>query len=138
RFVRISNHDETLIFTGGACLNNERANPTTGFGFAFLPRDIRVSPQVKYGTVAFRLENKSSYGSPAEQTSNRAELRAVIAALQFRAWHRVGWKRIVIATDSEYAINMTSKKVPVKNRDLWELLMKVIKRLTDQGVEVLF
>ena len=118
----------------------------------FLPRDTEGSPQVRYGIVSFRLESKSSDGSPAEQMSNRAELRAVIAALQFRSWYAEGWKRIVIATDLEYAINgatewvdawvrknwITSKKVPVKNRDLWELLMQEIRRFADKGVEVLF
>jgi len=152
RFVRKTNPSEVLIFTAGACLNKGRSKPNAGCGFVFLPRDSEASPQVRYGTVSFRLEGKSPNGSPAEQTSNRAELRAAMAALQFRNWHAEGWKRIVIATDSEYAINgatewvtawvrknwITSKKVPVRNRDLCELLMKEIKRLGNKCVEVLF
>ena len=152
RFVRKTNPSEILIFTAGACLNKGWPKPNAGCGFVFLARDSEASPQVRYGTVSFRLEGKSPNGSPAEQTSNRAELRAAMAAFQFQDWHAEGWKRIVIATDSEYAINgatewvtawvrknwITSKKVPVRNRDLCELLMKEIKRLANKCVEVLF
>ncbi|KAK0730255.1 hypothetical protein B0H67DRAFT_452205, partial [Lasiosphaeris hirsuta] len=35
-------------------------------------------------------------------TNNHAELRAAIAALEFRCWWGEGWERIVIATDSKY------------------------------------
>ncbi|KAK0111144.1 hypothetical protein ONS95_001520 [Cadophora gregata] len=152
RFVRESNNRETLIFTDGACLRNGRPKPTAGCGFVYLPQIPGVSLPVKYGSVPFRLENQSPDGSPAEQTSNRAELRAVIAALQFRVWQGEGWKRLVIATDSEYAVKgatewfgawvrkgwKTSKNEPVKNRDLWKLLMKEIRKLARTGVEVSF
>lgn len=40
-----------------------------------------------------------------EQTSNRAELRAVIGYLQMRVWEAGGANRIVIATDSEYVVD---------------------------------
>ena len=78
-------------------------------------------------------------------TSNRAELRAVIAALQFRDWSTDcsgGWKSVMIATDSEDVVfGITERikrwevenwktfdqslrlRVDVKNQDLWKLLL---------------
>jgi ribonuclease HI len=56
------------------------------------------------GAIAFRLENHGPSGIPAEPTSNRAKLRAVIAALQFRAWGSEGWRRVVVLTDLEYIV----------------------------------
>jgi ribonuclease HI len=56
------------------------------------------------GAIAFRLENHGPSGIPTEPTSNRAKLRAVIAALQFRAWGSEGWRRVVVLTDLEYII----------------------------------
>ena len=95
---------------------------------------------------------KGPTGQRYPHTSNRAELRAIIAALQFRPWDREQFKRIVIATDSSYAVSgatewvfvwlnngwRTSKGEPVKNRDLWELLVKEVKGFQKKGVRVLF
>jgi ribonuclease HI len=41
-------------------------------------------PPKTQGCTYFRLENEGPFGDPSPQTSNRAELRAVIAALRFR------------------------------------------------------
>jgi ribonuclease HI len=154
RFVRRSNADEILIYTDGACLNNGQPNPTAGCAFVFHPPQALPSKpqQAVVGTIAFRLENHGPTGTPQPQTSNRAELRAVIAALQFRVWVGEGWKRLVIATDSEYVVNgatkwardwerkgwVTAKKEPVKNRDLWELLLREVRKHAEMGLAVLF
>ena len=45
---------------------------------------------------------KGPFGDPGIQSSNRAELRAVIAALEFQVWDDESLKTVVIATDSEY------------------------------------
>lgn len=154
RFVRRSNADEILIYTDGACLNNGQPNPTAGCAFVFHPPQALPSkPQPPVdGTFAFRLENHGPTGTPQPQTSNRAELRAVIAALQFRIWVGEGWKRLIIATDSEYVVNgatewargwerkgwVTAKKEPVKNRDLWELLLREVRKHAERDLTVLF
>lgn len=76
----------------------------------------------------------------------------MIAALQYRVWHLEGWKSIVIATDSDYVVSgatgnvdrwiakkwKTARGKKVLNRDLWELLLKVVKKVGRNGVEVLF
>lgn len=143
RFTRISNPKEVLIFTDGACLNNGQANPEAGWAFHNKPGSKAVSG---------RLEERGPFGAEAPQTSNRAELRAVIAALGFRAWDGEGFSRLVIATDSSYVVDGATKwtqiwmknewqKVsggPVANRDLWELLLGEVERWHKRHVEILF
>jgi len=153
RFVRRKNKREFLIFTDGACLNNGQSNPSAGCAFIFHPITTTTPPLPAVdGTLSFRLENKGPTGADSAQTSNRAELRAVIAALQFRIWVGEGWDRLVIATDSEYVVNgatewvqgwerkgwVTAKKEPVKNRDLWELLLREIRTHKGRGLDVVF
>ena len=98
-----------------------------------------------------RLETMGPTGETYTQTSNRAELRAVIAALQFLDWSadcNRSWRSLVFATDSEYvAVNATERiarweaagwklasykgRAPesVKNQDLWKLLLTLIRQL---------
>ncbi len=85
------------------------------------------------------------------QTSNRAELRAVIAALRFRHWP-AHFHTVVIATDSAYTVEGSTKwaktwvkhgwtssgGVAVKNRDLWEALLGEIERRKEDGTTVEF
>lgn len=136
RFVRFSNPQELLIYTDGCCLNNGQPNPKAGCAFVFRPATSSYP-----GGEHFRLELQGPSGDEYTQTSNRAELRAVIAALKFRAWHGEGFSRLVIATDSDYIVSgitkwihswarngwRTTQGAPVKNRDLWELLIKTVK-----------
>jgi ribonuclease HI len=106
------------------------------------------------------LEINGPAGHPYTQTSNRAELRAVIAAIQFRDWStdcNRSWRSLVIATDSEYVAVSATERVqrweanewrlgsqkgrspePVKNQDLWRLLLKLIRELQGKGVDVSF
>jgi ribonuclease HI len=119
----------------------------SGLDFIFSPPSNHIP-----GTVTFRLENEGPTGQTETHTSNRAELRAVIAALEFREWPVEGWMSLVIATDSEYVAFGATKWMGswkrtnwrksngglVKHRDLWKLLMKNITALNKRGVEVLF
>lgn len=112
------------------------------------------------GKIALRLEQQGPRGDIVRHTSNRAKLRAVIAALDFRPWHGEGWEKIVIVTDLEYvALGATKwisgwakrrwKTTPnkskggrarrdVANRDLWEELQARIEMLRANGAEVAF
>jgi ribonuclease HI len=107
-----------------------------------------------------RLETMGPTGETYTQTSNRAELRAVIAALQFLDWSadcNRSWRSLVFATDSEYvAVNATERierweatgwklasykgraPEPVKNQDLWKLLLTLVRQLQENGVNVAF
>lgn len=143
RFIRTNDRGQMLVYTDGACLDNGQADPRAGWAFVFGPGK----------EAGGRLENHGPFGGPAQpQTSNRAELRAVVAALRFRHWTGEGFRSIVVATDSEYVVNgatdwakgwvrkgwKTSGGSAVKNRDLWELLLGEVERWHDEGLEVMF
>lgn len=102
--------------------------------------------------VSGRLENQGPFGEDGVQSSNRAELRAVIAALRFRNWAGEGFHTMVIATDSEYTAEgstkwattwmkngwKTSGHAAVKNKDLWEILLGEVERHKDAGLTIHF
>ena len=99
-----------------------------------------------------RLEKKGPFGEGALQTSNRAELRAVIAALRFRYWPGEGFHTLVIATDSEYVVEGATNWArawiqngwvkrdgsAVKNRDLWEALLGELEKYKEEGMAIQF
>lgn len=106
----------------------------------------------RFTSISSPLERQGPTGETHQQTSNRAELRAVIGALQYRAWHGEGFKTVVIATDSEYTVLgitgwvrgwlrrnwHTSAGKPVKNKDLWQVLLGRIEELSERGTAVKF
>jgi ribonuclease HI len=154
RFVRRSSQNEILVYTDGACLDNSQQNPKAGCALVFHPPTVPIASRKDAydGKFSFRLETNGPNGDPQPQTSNRAELRAVIGALQFRIWVGEEWTRLLMATDSEYVVSgatgwtrgwerngwMTAKKIPVKSRDLWELLLKEIRKHAEMGLAILF
>lgn len=148
RFINATNATQMLIYTDGACLNNGRNNPMAGCAFVFKPS----SSSDPAGCVNFHLEKKGPRGEAHQQTSNRAELRAVIGALKFRHWKGEGFSTLVIATDSEYVVEgatnwirgwirrgwTTRAGVPVKNRDLWDTLFDEAERWSKEGLKIRF
>ncbi|KAK7538010.1 hypothetical protein IWX50DRAFT_424059 [Phyllosticta citricarpa] len=102
RFMMRSRHMPALgqsttmaIFTDGACPKNgagvgfSSSASTAQGGCAFV---INGDAQ---GGVLFPLENQGPTILEYEQTNDRAELRAAIAALQFRWWSGEGWNCVV-------------------------------------------
>jgi ribonuclease HI len=181
RFINRYNSHEILLAIDGSCLNNGRAvdpaqAPVAGCSFVYklgVPSSIDGSATITTGTtttgtpttlpfvgggegitgkVGFRLEQRGPRDDLLEHTSNRAKLRAVIAALDFRAWHGEGWRRVVIATDLEYIVYGATQWLPIwvlrrwrtqrgrgiANRDLWEELQARIEYLREYGTEVSF
>ncbi|KAK8203103.1 hypothetical protein IWZ01DRAFT_554492 [Phyllosticta capitalensis] len=99
--LRRFNPRTIAIFTDGACSDNGAGvggnistNEPRG-GFAFVYRGS------ERGAVGFALEKQGPTGDTYRATSNRAELRAAIAALKFRHWPGEGWDRLVLITDSQ-------------------------------------
>ncbi|GLI71980.1 hypothetical protein PoHVEF18_000147 [Penicillium ochrochloron] len=102
--------------------------------------------------VRFPLESVGPTGERHTHTSNRAELRAVIAALRFRSWDKEEFDCLVIATDSDYVVKgitnwvkawrrkgwKTRSGTPVKNKDLWQCLLGEIERADENGLRVKF
>ncbi len=152
RFISYSNPWEILLYTDGSCLNNGQLSPTAGCGFVYRPFAYLDGVSLRNGGVCFRLETQGPDGANHPQTSSRAELRAVIAALQFNAWDREGWESLVVACDSEYVVLgitqwiqqwerngwVTSAGHAVMNRDLWVLLKAELDAYLERGVRVTF
>jgi ribonuclease HI len=147
RFIHRDDPKTLLIYTDGACLNNGQENPRAGWAFIFRPRKPNATT-----CISGRLENRGPFGDDHSQTSNRAELRAVIGALRFRYWNGEGFTRLVFATDSEYVVKgatawvsgwlrkgwKTSSGDLVKNRDLWEALLGEMERWNVHGMRIQF
>lgn len=147
RFIRRDDLGQVLIYADGACLNNGQANPKAGWAFVFKPETNEPA-----GIVSKRLEAKGPFGDEYAQTSNRAELRAIIGALRFRHWKGEGFETLVFATDSEYVAEGATKwargwvrngwktrtGAEVKNRDLWEALLGEVERWESYGLEIQF
>lgn len=111
------------------------------------------------GSFFFRLEDVGPTGMPQTPTSNRAELRAVVAVLgymhdnsrSFYPWEPKNDSRLVIATDSAYVVDGTTNWVkdwetngwmrrdgsPVQNQDLWKLLLEKARAIRSDVCEQL-
>lgn len=142
-----------IIYTDGACSDNGRANPKAGFAFWH-----GLGQSGGRLVTAGRLEKEGPFGEAGAQTSNRAELRAVIAALRFRHWPGEGFRKLVIATDSEYVVEGATnwvrkwiredwtrlvsrrgrERAEVKNKDMWLALLGRVEKFKDDGMAVEF
>lgn len=150
RYIHRRNKRTGLIFTDGACLGNGQEDPRAGWAFVCGPPT--VPEDFSRNVINGRLEQRGPKGERGLQTSNRAELRAVIAALRFRAWNGEGFSTLVFATDSEYVVQGATKWAktwfkngwrianggPVKNKDLWLLLLGEIEKYESRGLQVQF
>ncbi|KAI2624018.1 ribonuclease H-like domain-containing protein [Hypomontagnella submonticulosa] len=127
RFVHIKpGADTMLIYTGGSCLNNHTTKRTRHSGYSFMFNSSQS------GIKSSGIQESDDLLSVGTHTNNRAELHAVIAALESHTWWLEGWNRIVIAADSEYLCKgatdwlsnwanrcwLTTKGTPVANQDL--------------------
>ena len=147
RYIHKDDPNTVLIFSDGACLDNGQPNPRAGWAFVHGP-GLAEKQLITSG----RLEGKGPFGDDGTQTSNRAELRAVVAALRYRHWGGEGFKTIVIATDSEYVVEGSTKwartwvsngwktnaGADVKNKDMWEALLGEFERWEDEGLSIKF
>lgn len=139
--------DTALLYTAGACVDHGRREPRAGWAFCH-GVDAKGRPLVVSGP----LEEKGPFGDVHRQTSSRAELRAVLAALRYRDWSEDGFHTIVFATDSELVVNgstqwawswfqndwRTRNGRPVQNQDLWDTLMGEVERLQLFGTSIQF
>ncbi|KAI1472708.1 ribonuclease H-like domain-containing protein [Daldinia caldariorum] len=147
RYIRRGDRKSILTFTDGACLNNGQPDPRAGWAVVLGPGHAG-DPAI----VSRRVETRGPFGDEGIQSSNRAELRAVIATLRIRNWVREGYTTIVIATDSEYVVEgsttwartwtgnswRTRAGGNVKNQDLWEMLLGEFERWKEEGLSVKF
>ncbi|KAK4233584.1 hypothetical protein C8A03DRAFT_47913 [Achaetomium macrosporum] len=139
-YVSANQPRQVLVYVDGACTNNGKTNPRAGWAVVYGAGDSAFG----------RLEDKGPFGDDSVATSNRAELRAAIAALRLCDWRIEGFDSIVIATDSSYVVDgatgwakgwvrkgwKTRTGDDVKNKDLWELLLGETERWWDRGLRV--
>ena len=111
----MSGSTNQIIFTDGACENNGKPEALAGCGVYFGPGDPM---------------NFSCPLPGEKQTNNRAELYALILAINFSSMD----EKVVIYSDSEYCVKgitkwmrgwkrrdwKNSKGQPIKNLDLWK------------------
>lgn len=132
--------EELIIYTDGSCLQNgqsEQKTSSSGYGIHFpqLSRDWDLANQVSM---------------TEKHTNQRAELLAVIRALQLVRARRLSRKQVSIFTDSMYAVQglnewiprwrtnnyRTAQKKPVGNADLFRLLDQEVNESRAQEVPV--
>ncbi|KAK0653686.1 hypothetical protein QBC41DRAFT_377736 [Cercophora samala] len=144
RLVSLDGSMKALVYVDGACLDNGQPalNPRAGWAVVYGPNQF----------ASGRLENEGPFGSALVATSNRAELRAAIAALRLCDWRSDGFGEIIIATDSSYVVEgatgwvkgwirngwKTRTSDQVKNKDMWELLLGEVERWNNVGLKVEF
>ncbi|PWY67039.1 ribonuclease H-like protein [Aspergillus eucalypticola CBS 122712] len=150
RFVGRENHYQCLVYTAGACHDNWKGDENYAkAGWSFVYRPQNPSRNIT-GGVAGRLELMGPSRVYHQQTRTRAELRAVIAALKYLSHDGNTFDSVVVATDSSYVVNNATVWIrkwltrdwknaggrPIKNRDLWEALLKEVRCCYVQGREV--
>lgn len=157
RMVRLEDpEDEILVYTDGSCLDQnsfvDNSIRRAGCAVIFGTKRPRWDPNMHSRAFMFALEQHGPTGEFYPPTSNRAELRAAIAALECREWSGEGWSKVVIATDSAYVVEgitywvlkwreqdfQTKPGKPVKNRDLWERLLQLVNEHCYRSVLVCF
>ncbi|KAH7100413.1 ribonuclease H-like protein [Auriculariales sp. MPI-PUGE-AT-0066] len=146
-FERLFHKDDDatmLVYTDGACLDQgpRRPGQRRRAGCAIVYANRREP-------LLWPLEGRVN---GPEQTSNRAELRAILYFLQVCKWESGGADRFVVATDSEYVVEgicsrlnswvqrdwRTAAGNAVANRDLWEALLNEVEQREALGYSVLF
>jgi ribonuclease HI len=153
RFICRTNKEKVLVYVDGACTKNRQTEARPGWAVVFGPTGQALTrDDSSSSVVARRLERKGPFGDHSENTSNRAELRATVAALRLCDWARDGLNCLVVATDSSYVVDgatswvrswmqrnwKTSTKSPVQNKDLWDTLLGEVGRLAGSNVRVEF
>jgi ribonuclease HI len=156
RYVRKSNPDQIIIYVKGACRISYNPLTAPSGGCACIFR-----PQSHWPVATFCLERQVSPERDPKEVRHRAELRAVIFALQVRRWSQdkgtkeekgEGWKEIVIATGSNFVLRGATEFVEcwplagwhylsgkeIEHRDLWIHFLEVVSGLKRQGITVLF
>lgn len=157
RMVRRSDpENEILIFTSGQMkkkIGKKDTQNSAGCAVISMPKNDGWGQ--RSDCDGFSIEDRGPNGEFFNPNSNRAELRAVVAALEFKVWSSEGWSKVVIASDSDYVCTGITKDIMkwreggllggqahhgrrVKNLDLWTRLLELINEQAYHGCEVAF
>jgi len=117
--------EKIIIYTDGACSNNQKENNIGGYGAVLIYKNHR----------------KEIYGGEKNTTNNIMEMKAIIEALRLLKTYDVP---VEIYTDSAYISNCinkkwykkwvrngwkTSNKKSVKNKEYWEEIIGFIDKI---------
>ncbi|PYI04109.1 ribonuclease H-like protein [Aspergillus sclerotiicarbonarius CBS 121057] len=147
RFIGAIDSAQFLVYADGACFDNGRDKPKAGWAFVF--KDSTSDRPTK-GRISGRLETTALTGEARRPTGRRAELRAVIAALQYLYKDCDTFESVVVATDSAYVVNNAIRLLgkwssngwtnlsgnPVQNKDLWQDLLRAVEGWAKKNREV--
>lgn len=117
--------DKIIIYTDGACSNNQSNKNYGGYGAVLMYRD----------------KVKEIYGGEKNTTNNIMEMMAVIKSLELLKRRDIP---VQVYSDSAYIVNCinnkwyvnwrengwkTSKKTAVENKELWQKLLDLIESI---------
>jgi hypothetical protein len=155
RMVRHDDPYEVLVYASAFLLSGTpRRSARAGCSILTRTDSDRDSPYCE----GFLLEKTKPNGKPLEETpynQKRADLRAVVAALENQMWGSEGWKKVTIATKSSYVYNGMTKFVgkwkddnwransrrgpsEVLNADLWARALDLVNDQAYHGCETQF
>ena len=116
--------DKLIIYTDGSCLGNGRAENCGGYAFVILNEDEEIISKIskqELNTTNNRMEMKAIINGISEAINylnsndfiievytDSAYIHNCRTQRWYKSWKNNGWKN--------------SKKEPVKNKDLWEIL----------------
>jgi len=115
-----------------------------------------LNPRLEKGgkPITFSLEQRGPEGVPYHDRGQKpAELRALVAALEYKSWSTEGWKKVVIATTCVYVFRGMTESVAVwaargllggayyegqqlPNFDLWARALALVNEQAYRGCEV--
>ncbi|KAK4447374.1 hypothetical protein QBC34DRAFT_440125 [Podospora aff. communis PSN243] len=149
RYLHNNDPNCVLVFTDGACAMEGRHDALGGWAIVY--GSAEVANKNGAPIASERLEKRGPFGGPdVVSTSNRAKLRAVLAALRFCDWKDDGVSKLVIASDSSYVVDGATRQLKewashgwktsagdaVDNLDLWVLLLGEMDHWSHNGVLV--
>lgn len=151
--------DDVLVYVDGSCSDQHISEDTSVIKafcvVVFKPvtrdRSSTLRSTQKRGLV-FRLESRGPTNELHPQSSDRAVLRAAIAAIDFLDWVKEGRTQLTIASDNAYLVEGITEHIgtwrergwrdeagkPVANRDLWEKLLSQVNLQAHWGLQVRF
>ncbi|KAF2427432.1 hypothetical protein EJ08DRAFT_699654 [Tothia fuscella] len=159
RWIRKTDSRQFLVFIATSVRTEHEgggAAQQVGWAFMYRPgkykkenyKELMAQYLYYFGWLQARVGNLGYTGEPAEQTGNRAALRALYAALIFRSWEQEGASTLVIATNNPLLIRLGQcvegwaghEEMPTEraqNKDLWGLIDECMMGPPDgDGVKV--
>ncbi|KXS95502.1 hypothetical protein AC579_6502 [Pseudocercospora musae] len=151
-YYRRGDHRTILIYVAGFCVYDTdfsgNIHSRAGCAWVFRPPPHSLHGRIK--SVGLEQQGPSHEEHPL--TSHRAELHAVIGALETGHWFDIGMKNIVIASSSDPLVLGITERIEdwkeqgwrdtsgtvIANLDLWEELLREINRYSNFGTKVYF